>query len=426
MGAPPPVARQRRRWVRQSARATLRWSARVNPEAALVLGGIAAGIALLATETPIGAVVYDVPLGLAFAFSALHCGSIPLAVRTPVLAVLLSVPASTALQALGLQVGHPWPWWVVQIITQTLVVFVVAVRCPWQVGVAAWLIPIVSSSVLAGSASHDPDPVSVNVIVYASISGAALALALVLAQWNLIRTQLVRERRVTAEEQSGRRLAEDRARIARELHDVIAHSMSMIAVQATTARYRNPQFGEAAMAEFDEIGASSRQALEEMRGLLGVLRHGDEPGERRPQPRFTDIPELIEQGDRAGMHVDFTWPTAIEEVSVSEVTGLAAYRIVQEALSNAIRHAPGARVRVTARLAGSGIDLDVVNEAAHATGQLRWRSGAAGAPARQGQGVIGMIERATSVGGTVTAGPTDDGGFAIRAQLPLHPPPDRQ
>jgi signal transduction histidine kinase len=126
------------------------------------------------------------------------------------------------------------------------------------------------------------------------------------------------------------------------------------------------------------------------------------------------------------MHVDFTWPAAIEEASVSEVTGLAAYRIVQEALSNAIRHAPGARVRVTGKLVSSGIDLDVVNEPAHATGQLRWRSGGALVPARPGQGVIGMIERATSVGGTVTAGPTDDGGFAIRAQLPLHPPPDRQ
>jgi signal transduction histidine kinase len=422
MGASSPAVPQRRRWVRRSARATLQWSARVNPEAALVVGGIVAGIALLATETPIGAVVYDVPLGLAFTLAALHCGSIPLAVRTPVLAVLLSVPASTGLQALGLQAGHPWPWWVVQMITQTLVVFVVAVRCPWQVGVAAWLIPIAASSFLAWSASQDTDPVSVNVIVYASISAAALVLALVLAQWNLIRAQLVSERRVTAEEQSLRRLAEDRARIARELHDVIAHSMSMIAVQATTARYRNPQFDEAAMAEFDEIGASSRQALEEMRSLLGVLRHGDEPGDRRPQPRFADIPELIEQADRAGMHVDFSWPEAMEGIPVSEVTGLAAYRIVQEALSNAIRHAPGAQVRVTGRLVPDGVDLDVTNEPAHATGQQRWRSGAAAVPEHQGQGVIGMVERATSVGGTVTAGPTDDGGFAIRALLPLHPP----
>ena len=369
-----------------------------------------------------GATVYDVPLGLAFALAALHCVGIPLAVRMPVLAVLLSVSSVTALQALGLQVGHAWPWWIVQMIAQTLVVFVVAVRCPWQVGVAAWLLPIIASAMLAAVGSHDPDPVSVNVIVYASISGAALVLAIVLAQWHLIRSQLVREREVAAEEQSRRRLAEDRARIARELHDVIAHSMSMIAVQATTARYRNPQFDEAAMAEFDQIGASSRQALEEMRSLLGVLRHGDEPGDRRPQPRFGDVPELIEQADRAGMHVDFSWPTETEGVLVSEVTGLAAYRIVQEALSNAIRHAPGARVRVTGRLVPEGVDLDVTNEAAHATGQQRWRSGAAAAPERQGQGVIGMVERATSVGGTVAAGPTEDGGFAIRALLPLHPP----
>ena len=422
MAASSPAVPHRRRWVRRSALATLRWSARVNPEAALVVAAILAGITLLSIETPIAAVVYDVPLGIAFALAALHCGAIPLAVRMPVLAVLLSVPAAVTLQAIGLQEGHAWPWWVVQMITQTLVVFVVALRCPWQVGVVAWLAPVVASAALAGVTSLDSDPVSVNVIVHASVSAAALVLAILLAQWHLIRTQLLRERRATAEEQSRRRLAEDRARIARELHDVIAHSMSMIAVQATTARYRNPQFGEAAIAEFDEIGASSRQALEEMRSLLGVLRHGDEPGERRPQPRFTDVPELIEQAERAGMHVRFTWPAGEDEAAVSEVTGLAAYRIVQEALSNAIRHAPGAPVRVTGALDPDGLRLDVTNGPAHATGQLRWRSAGVATVERQGQGIIGMIERASSVGGTVTAGPTDDGGFAIRALLPLHPP----
>lgn len=413
MAASSPAVPHRRRWVRRSALATLRWSARVNPEAALVVGAIVAGITLLAIETPIGAVVYEVPLGLAFALAAVHCGGIPLAVRMPVLAVLVSVPAAIALQAIGLQVGHAWPWWVVQMVTQSLVVFVVALRCPWQIGVGAWLAPILASAALAGFGSRDADPVSVNVIVHASVSGAALVLALVLAQWNLIRTQLVRERRVTAEEQSRRRLAEDRARIARELHDVIAHSMSMIAVQATTARYRNPQFGEAAMAEFDEIGASSRQALEEMRGLLGVLRHGDEPGERRPQPRFTDIPELIEQADRAGMHVTFGWPADAAALRVGDVTGLAAYRIVQEALSNAIRHAPGALVEVTCRAEGGDLAIAVRNGPSAPRTVL-------GPPEDRphGQGIVGMKERAVGVGGTVDAGATED-GFLVEARLPM-------
>jgi signal transduction histidine kinase len=327
------------------------------------------------------------------------------------------VPAVVLLQLLGEQPGRPWPWWIVLMITQTVIVFLVALRNPWPVGLAAWLVPIAASAVVAvGGGTADPDPVSINVIVYASISAAALLLAVVLAQWHTIRAQLIRERRVREEEHSARVLVEDRARIARELHDVIAHSMSLIAVQASTARYRNPGFGEEAISEFDEIGASSRQALEEMRGLLGVLRHGDEPGERRPQPRFSDIPELIAQADRAGMAVTFGWPADAATLPVSDVTGLAAYRIVQEALSNAIRHAPGASVDVTCRRAGDALDLVV-------------RSGPPPAPAApqgpaepisgRGQGIAGMTERAVSVGGTVEARAGEDGGFVVRARLPL-------
>jgi signal transduction histidine kinase len=190
--------------------------------------------------------------------------------------------------------------------------------------------------------------------------------------------------------------------------------MSLIAVQASTARYRNPGFGDEAIAEFDEIGASSRQALEEMRGLLGVLRHGDEPGERRPQPRFTDVPELIAQADRAGMAVTFAWPADAAALPVSEVTGLAAYRIVQEALSNAIRHAPGASVDVVCRRAGEVLDLTVASGPAPAPAESRPRP-----ETRSGQGIRGMVERATSVGGTVDATIREDGGFVVRARLPL-------
>lgn len=407
-------------WVRRSARATLRWSGRVNPEAALLVAAILAGIALLAVESPIGAVAYRIPIGVSFALAVLHSGSIPVAVVRPVLGAAISVPVTVLLQLLSDPNGHAWPWWIVAMITQTVIVFLVALRSPWPIAVAAWLTPIASSAVVTAlRGPQDPDPVSVNVIVYASISAGALLLAVVLAQWHTIRTQLIRERRVREEEHSARMLAEDRARIARELHDVIAHSMSLIAVQASTARYRNPGFGDAAIAEFDEIAASSRQALEEMRGLLGVLRHGDEPGERRPQPRFPDIPELIAQADRAGMTVTFGWPADAAALPVSEVTGLAAYRIVQEALSNAIRHAPGAGVEVICRRAGDELELVV-------------RSGPPPAPAapdtgdeaggRNGQGIRGMVERATSVGGSLHAEARKDGGFTVHGLLPLQRP----
>jgi signal transduction histidine kinase len=404
-------------WIRRTARWTLRWSTRVNPEAALLVAAIVAGITLLAVESPIGAVAYRIPLGLAFALAVLHCGSIPLAVVRPVLATSVAVPATVLLQVLGAQTGRAWPWWIVAMVTQTVIVFLIALRARWPVAVGAWLAPIVASVVVAAiGGTGDPDPVSVNVIVYASVSAAALVLAVVLAQWHHIRAQLIRERRVSAGEHSARVLVEDRARIARELHDVIAHSMSLIAVQAGTARYRNPEFGAAAIAEFDEIGASSRQALEEMRGLLGVLRHGDEPGDRRPQPRFPDIPELIAQADRAGMSVTFGWPADAAALPVSEVTGLAAYRIVQEALSNAIRHAPGASVEVVCRRAGDALELSVASGPAPSPAEPLPPAEPGG---RSGEGIRGMVERAASVGGTVAATPEEDGGFVVRARLPL-------
>jgi len=417
MNAAATAVAPRRGWVRRSARATLRWSARVNPEAALLVGAIVTGVALLAVESPIGAVGYGIPLGLAFALAVVHCGSIPIAVVRPVLAAAISVPVTVLLQLLGAHTERAWPWWIVLMITQTVITFLIALRARWPIAVTAWLAPIVTSTVVAGSmVAEDPDPVSVNVIVYASVSAAALLLAVVLAQWHRIRTQLIRERRVSADEHSARLLAEDRARIARELHDVIAHSMSLIAVQASTARYRNQAFGDEAIAEFDEIGASSRQALEEMRGLLGVLRHGDEPGDRRPQPRFGDIPELIAQSDRAGMTVTFGWPPDAAALPVSDVTGLAAYRIVQEALSNAIRHAPGAPVDVTCRRAGDDLLLAVRSGPPPAPTEPE---SPAGKQAGRGQGIAGMTERAASVGGAVEAKAGDDGGFTVRARLPL-------
>jgi signal transduction histidine kinase len=204
-------------------------------------------------------------------------------------------------------------------------------------------------------------------------------------------------------------LAEERARIARELHDVVAHSMSIINVQAATARYRHPDFDAGALAEFEDIGVASRQALDEMRGLLDVLRDGDGPGEKRPQPRFEDLPELIAQAERAGMVVAFASTAERGGAPVGEVVGVVAYRIVQEALSNAIRHAPGSAVEVRCARRGDALELVIRN----APGVQAPADGDAG------YGLIGMAERAASVGGTVRSGATEDGGFEVIAVLPL-------
>jgi signal transduction histidine kinase len=200
-----------------------------------------------------------------------------------------------------------------------------------------------------------------------------------------------------------RALLEERARIARELHDVVAHSMSLLAVRAETAPYRLPDLPEPVRKEFTALAETARETLGELRRLLGVLRTDGVP-ERAPQPTLADLPDLIESARAAGMVIDAT----VQFGPVPPATGLAAYRIVQEALSNAARHAAGAPVRVDVMLSDS---LHIVVRNAPSTDQ----PSGTGA----GHGLAGMHERAAVLGGTLTAGPTEDGGFLVDCTLPV-------
>lgn len=228
------------------------------------------------------------------------------------------------------------------------------------------------------------------------------------AAWRRARRALAEQTRRAEAEQGRRAVLEERAKIAREMHDVVAHHMSMIVVQAQTAPYR---LGEAAVPdpvarEFAALGGSAREALTEMRRLLGVLR-SDAPAEHTPQPRLADVPGLTQAARRAGVRVALSMPQDTGMVPAD--VGLAAYRIVQEALSNAGRHAPGAAISVTVEVEPATVLLAVVNGAA--TGQRR--------DPGTGHGLAGMRERAAMLGGRLKAGPEPDGGFAVRAQLPL-------
>ncbi|MFD1713175.1 sensor histidine kinase [Amnibacterium flavum] len=372
---------------------------------------VVAAISLVAVETTSAVVYYGVPLVVAFGLVIVQAGSIPVAVVRPTLGAVLSVVAALTLQWLSdADIGGPWPWWVALIISQTLTLFVVAVRANWLVAVSAWILAVASSAVLSRVLRPDlVDPSSINLVVFSSISGAALIIGIVLAQWGEIRAQLLRERSVSIEEYSRRRLVEDRARIARELHDVIAHGLSIINVQSTTAPYRNPGLDERVAQEFQEIAASSRQALGEMRALLGVLRD-DVPSGVKPQPRVSDVGELVASAERAGMAVTLDWLEPQEMDDVTEVVGLAAYRIVQEALSNAIRHAPGTAVTVVGSRDERSLSITVTNTAP---------SGALPPSGEPGFGLVGMAERAASVAGTVSADADGHGGFVVRAILPL-------
>lgn len=246
----------------------------------------------------------------------------------------------------------------------------------------------------------------------ASVALTALAAAVDgTGSWRRARHALVAQSELTEEERARRAVLEERARIARELHDVVAHHLSLIAVQTETAPYRLGTL-EAALSEFSSISEQAREALTDMRRLLGVLRN-EAPVERSPQPRLDDLPGLIEGSRRAGIAVDLSMPAG--GCRVPSGVGLCAYRIVQEALSNASRHASGAPVSVAVEQEGAVLRLLVNN------------GPAPGSPAepgsrRTGHGLVGMRERVALLGGSLTAGPSPDGGFSVVALLPAHQP----
>jgi signal transduction histidine kinase len=199
----------------------------------------------------------------------------------------------------------------------------------------------------------------------------------------------------------------ERARIARELHDVVAHHVSAIAVQAETARLTTEGLPEEGRAHFEAIGQTARDALTEMRRLLGVLREdASAEAARAPQPSLDHLNELVETARAAGNPVTLT----LEGAAATPAPGvdLCAYRILQEALTNVRRHAPGAPVEVGVEYSPETLRLSVRD---HGPG--------APSPDLDGHGLLGMRERAIMVGGTFTAGPADGGGFAVEAVLPL-------
>ncbi|KAA2254308.1 two-component sensor histidine kinase [Solihabitans fulvus] len=220
----------------------------------------------------------------------------------------------------------------------------------------------------------------------------------------------VQEQRSAQAQLEQARLAE-RARIAREMHDVVAHHMSMVAVRCETAPYRVQGMPEDGVKEFAEIGELARAAIMDMQRLLGVLRTSDQAAELAPQPGLDQIAELVATTRQAGVVVTLEKPADIAD-GVGEVLGLTAYRIVQEALTNARRHAPGAAVAVRLRRIDNALEIEVRNWPAELPPSVTTgRSG--------GNGLAGMWERAQLHGGVVTAESTVDGGFEVRAVLPI-------
>jgi signal transduction histidine kinase len=204
---------------------------------------------------------------------------------------------------------------------------------------------------------------------------------------------------------------EQRTQFARELHDVVAHHMSLMAIRAESAPHRLGALPEPVRAEFGALSESARQALADMRRLLSVLR-SDQPAAHAPQPGLEDLPGLVSAARQAGMTVELSVP-APDQVPPS--AGVCLYRIVQEALSNAGRHAEGAPVAVSVHCNAGTVTLRVTN--GPGAPAVQWAGGH-----RPGHGLTGMRERVELLGGSLSAGPAPGGGFVVSAVLPLGGP----
>jgi signal transduction histidine kinase len=394
---------------------------RLNPEALAWVAVIVLAIVMLAVESSIAVSVNEAPVALAFVVTIVHVGSMPLSMLRPLFGTIMSIAACTVLPLLGpLVSGVPWPWMVPMMITQIVIILIIGLRAHWGVALAA-LLGSIAGSAAAVLITHllvadtRTDGAIVNILIYSCIAGGVYLAAVIVQQWQLIRSQLVQEKENTAEEHSKRVTIEEKARIARELHDIVAHSMSIINIQASSAPFRHSGIDPEVAKEFEDISTSARTALTEMRGLLSVLRNDEGGGELAPQPKFSEIDALIEKARQAGVQVTVERSGEPIDHLMRDSTGLAGYRIIQEALSNAIRHARNSAIAIRIRGASSAVWISVTND--HGDGP----SEAAKHDKHDRQGLIGMRERAASVGGEIRTGATADGGFEVEAVLPLAP-----
>ncbi|SEQ92256.1 sensor histidine kinase [Streptomyces radiopugnans] len=313
-----------------------------------------------------------------------------------------------------------WPWTGVSFVAHLVVLLVVAARTRPRVSVHMWLLTALAGGLAAATDPHRGAAIAFAMVV---VSGIALTLLLAVRGWRDSRRQVVEQVAVVEEERSRRTLLEERTTIARELHDVVAHHMSVVAIQAEAAPYRVQDPPEELVAALATIRQNAVTALTELRRVLGVVR-ADLPGgldgglgdwgPEAPQPTLADLGGLLENVRRAGLEVESV--TTGRPRPLPQGVELSAYRIVQEALSNALRHAPGASARVELGYVPVGLGLRIVNGP-----PVEPVEGRAGAGRGAGHGVLGMRERTAMLGGELTAEETEDGGFAVEAFLPVEP-----
>ncbi|WP_406438648.1 histidine kinase [Streptomyces sp. NBC_00631] len=363
--------------------------------------------------------------GLASLLGFAPGGAVLLAMWRPVPAWWLStgamlVAAITLHGRLGTTpvVLFTWPWTVAGIIAQLLVLLLLTLRVRARVAAEALALTVVVTWLLDGVWGALPhQSTSVITVVLAVI---VVALGTALRGRREARAELDHQASLTEEERARRTLLEERSRIARELHDVVAHHMSVISIQAQVAPHLVENPSDELRENLDGIRYNALEALTELRRVLGVLRSEspdeDAPvdpgtGPHSPQPTLDRLDALVENTRAAGLTV--TARVNGERRPMQSGVELSAYRIVQEALSNVLRHAPGATAHVEIEYIPYGLLVSVANS--------RPTRPAPPSPGA-GHGLLGMRERAAMLGGSLTAAPRTDGGYRVFAELPAAGP----
>lgn len=314
---------------------------------------------------------------------------------------LLSTPV------VGVLAGYwqGWPWTPSSFISHLTVMTVVAVRTRPRAAAWMWLLTAAFgffAEVLLsrGGVSTTPQMLFISAMV--------LLVTTVRHVRREAKQEVAAQQTVTAVERDRRTLLEERTTIARELHDVVAHHMSVVAIQAEAAPYRVENPPPELEKAFATIRENAVAALTELRRVLGVVRAEDYQAPDAPQPVLADIENLLSNVREAGLEVEKTVTGAVRDLP--QGVELSAYRIVQEALSNALRHAPGSSAKVEISYVLGGLGLRVVNTAPR--GLVKPSPGA-------GHGITGMRERVTMLNGEMTAEPTEDGGYQVTAFIPV-------
>ncbi|WP_405830653.1 sensor histidine kinase [Streptomyces sp. NBC_01176] len=319
--------------------------------------------------------------------------------------------AATPFAAVFVDSWGDWPWPPGAFAAHLVVLTVVALRT--RPRTAAWMWVLTALYGMAAETVFGAGHYATNSVTLLFLSALSLLVVTVLHIRRAAEREVTAQLSVTEHERSKRTLLEERTTIARELHDVVAHHMSVVAIQAEAAPYRvenpPPELEQA----FVTIRENAVAALTELRRVLGVVRAEDYEAPDAPQPTLADLEALLANVRDAGLSVEKVVTGAVRELP--QGVELSAYRIVQEALSNALRHAPGATARVEIGYVLGGIGLRIVNGPAPATQLVQLVKSTHGA----GHGITGMRERVTMLDGEMTTGETADGGYEVTVFLPV-------